>query len=194
MLGGEGVLDPQASLDLLLRVAGADVHLLLDPSALLGTRAGRAATGAFEHLLGTATDGGRTSAECAFDSATLGDSAVDELMCLHPPGPGRAALRPAFRLYVLDGTRFLSGEVDVASMDLFTLAVAGQPDPAGPVVRIDAGACTFLDPRALVVLELWAARHGVRVDLRSPDPVLGRVVAAVGRARLTVVAGPPRAR
>lgn len=194
VLGGEGVLDPQASLDLLLRVAGADVHLFLDPSPLLGTRAERAAAGAFEHLLGTATDGGRTTAECAFDSATLGESAVDELMCLHPPGPGRASLRPAFRLYVLDGTRFLSGEVDIASVDLFALAVACQPEPTGPVVRIDADACTFLDPRALAVLERWAARHGVRVHLRSHDPVLARVVAAVGRARLTVMAGPPQAR
>lgn len=124
------------------------------------------------------------SAMCGYDAAVLGAEGIAGLACLHPAEGGH---RSPFHLFARDGERLaLAGELDLASDELFRWALdrAGRRPPAA----IDLGDVAFIDHRALIALERWAQQSEDDIALERATPTVGKVVAALGLARLRVEA------
>ena len=143
------------------------------------------ALGRLEHRLDRLATTMPFSAFCAVRRDVLDDHTISQLACLHPAG---ATEHAPFRLHAAAGAdAALSGELDVATVDLFASALerAGLHDTAADVV-IDARHLDFADHRNLLLLEQLGHRRDRAVVLRSDRHLLRRLVAALGMTRVRV--------
>ncbi|MFI9383420.1 MEDS domain-containing protein [Kutzneria sp. NPDC052558] len=157
-----------------LRVAADVTTVVRKPSQL-------DAFARYEHLIDRYMTARPFAALCGYDRRELGDRAVAEVACMHPNTTRNAA---PFRLYASSDpgcSGELSGEVDLASVDLFPLALR-RAEPAvvaGDRVVLDGSRLTFIDHRGLVALDDHARERGVPVVLRTGLSTPARVIEAL---------------
>jgi anti-anti-sigma factor len=87
-----------------------------------------------------------------------------------------------------DGVLRLEGELDLAAEERAATALRNRPLTANDLV-IDLSGVTFMDSTGIRVLETVAmGPEAIRVILRSPQPLVRRVLELVGIARWPNVA------
>lgn len=164
------------------------LRVVAEITDLVRTEPGLDAVARYELQLGPATADDPFSAMCAF-SEDVGPEAAMQLACLHPSG---ADERAPFRIALgVDGVVHLSGEMDLAvapalGPNLHRLI----PDLTGMAPVIDMSAVTFIDHRALGILDSVAAAHRTTLCIEGAPPLVERITAVLDFPRLAV--GPSR--
>lgn len=127
----------------------------------------------YELALGPVVASVPFSALCAYGE-DLGPDPLAEVACVHPAGSARAP----FRLTAVDpGHARLDGEVDVTGRRAFVRTVArlDQVVDGDPLV-LDLSGTTFIDHRALMVLDASAAAGGRRFVLDGAPAIVAELV------------------
>lgn len=135
------------------------LRVAVEATDLVHTATQRETFARYEHLVDRCLLDEPFTAMCGYDGAELGEHAA-ELACLHPrTSPGAAS----FQWWAANRDDMgLSGEIDVASVDLFDLALARtMPLLARPRLAVDAHELAFIDHRGLLTLE----RHALAADM-----------------------------
>ncbi|MDQ2585430.1 MEDS domain-containing protein [Saccharothrix yanglingensis] len=161
-----------------LRVAADATSLVRTPDRL-------DAFARYEHLADRYMATHPMSAMCAYDRTELGDDAIAQLACLHPPADDATA---PFHLHARDGaSAALAGRLDAEARELWPLALERAELPAtdGEVV-VDAAGLEFVDHRNLLALAGHAERRGTTVVLRTPLSHPGHLLRLLGVARVRV--------
>ncbi|MDY7102326.1 MAG: MEDS domain-containing protein [Actinomycetota bacterium] len=190
----DGIISPGDQIDT-YAVAMADairsgytgLRVVADCTDLVGTSAGREAFARYEHLIDRRMTSTPLSGMCAYDRATLGERAADELACLHP-----VSNRPdTFGVFAIDQeTVGLRGELDGAVRPQLVRALTRVSFPHGTVV-VDATEARFLDQHALGALAGVARHRGRPVVLRTSSPAhvrLTRILGITDLVRVELVA------
>jgi MEDS: MEthanogen/methylotroph, DcmR Sensory domain len=141
----------------------------------------------YEYLVDSHMVAAPIAGMCGFDRAALTASALASIACLHPQSnTGDEVL---FRLYAGPESMVLTGELDPTGRDVFA-GVLDRVEP--PVVHgeitLDATALTYVDHRALMSLEEYAARRDAIAVLRTPLTAAARLVELLGLSRVRVEA------
>ncbi|MDT0352117.1 MEDS domain-containing protein [Pseudonocardia charpentierae] len=132
----------------------------------------------YEHQLDQFCCTHPVTAFCAYDAAALGNSAVAELVCVHPLANGD--LSPFQVCAAGDAEVALAGCVDVFCVDQFEQALqrTGVATTGGTVI-IDATDLEFIDVRGMLTLDRYAMAGGATIVLRSAPSVVTRVTELV---------------
>lgn len=184
------VIDPDHQVDEYRRATRAALsagfkgfRVAAEATAMVETPAQRDAFTRYEHRVDLMMATEPFSALCGYDTGVLGDAGVAELACLHPVDGGHAS---PFHFFARDRERLaLAGEFDLAGHDLFRWALsrtAGLDD----TLHIDIGDVDFIDHRALVLLDTWAAQQSGAVVLERATPTVRRLASVLGLERLRV--------
>jgi hypothetical protein len=132
----------------------------------------------YEHLIDLVCHQRPLTMLCAYDRTSLGDTVVAELACVHPLAYGR--LSP-FQLSADSRADVaLAGSVDTFSAVHLTTALQriGVPEPGVPLT-VDATALEFIDHRALLALDQYAAHGRTTVVLQSPPSIVQRLMTLI---------------
>lgn len=150
------------------------LRVAVDATELVRTESQREGLARYEHLIDRAIVGEPFFALCGYDGARLGIAAAAEFACLHPRISPQAA---SFQWWAdSDADMGLCGEIDVASVELFDLALRRTLPwlPRGRV-SVNAHDLGYIDHRGLLTLERQAQRHDQRVVLHTDSPVVHRL-------------------
>jgi hypothetical protein len=142
-----------------------------------------------EHLIDRFCLGHTFTGLCAYDVSVLGEDVVAEVACVHTLARGK--LSP-FRLHASRRADVaLAGSVDTFSVGHLAAALQriGVP-PLGEQVLIDASALEFIDHRALLRLDQYAARRWARLVLRSPPGMAARLMGILALRAVQLEATP----
>jgi hypothetical protein len=129
----------------------------------------------YEHLIDRLCRQRALTMLCAYDTSRLGDAAVAELACVHPMA--RGGFSP-FQLSTDPRADLaLVGSVDTFSVaDLVTALQRIDVPPPGDQALVDLTSLRFVDHRALLTLDQYAARRRSTVVLRSPPHLVPRLM------------------
>jgi anti-anti-sigma regulatory factor len=167
------------------------LRVAADVTALVRTAAQLDAFARYEHRADRLmlTSGTTLSGLCGLNRAELGTSTIAQLACLHPEGSDDVS---PFHLHATpDGDVAVSGELDLATADLFPQALdrtgvlAEGPDE----IVVDATRLRFIDHRNLIALVELAHRHHRTIVLRTCREAPARLVAALGLHAVRVEQG-----
>lgn len=132
----------------------------------------------YEHQLDRFCLGHSITVACAYDLATLGDSAAAEVVCVHPLTGSE--LSPFHVRAARTADAALAGSVDVLCADQLEQALERIGlAPSGGQAVVDASDLAFIDARGLIALERHAADNGATVLLSSPPRVVVRLAELV---------------
>ena len=129
----------------------------------------------YEHLIDRVCLARPVTMLCAYDSSLLGDAAVAELACVHRLARGNSS---PFHLSADPRADLaLAGSVDTFSATHLVTALEriGVPAP-GELRVVDSSALEFVDHRALLALDQYAARQRATVVLRSAPGIVRRLM------------------
>jgi hypothetical protein len=128
----------------------------------------------YEHLIDRLCRQHALTMLCAYDRSRLGDAAVAELACVHPMA--RGGLSPFQLTADLGADLALAGSVDTFSAaDLVTALHRIEVPPPGVRTLVDLTSLRFIDHRALLTLDQYAARRRSTLVLRSPPHLMLRL-------------------
>jgi anti-anti-sigma regulatory factor len=195
MSASDSPVDPVKELSVLASmVEGAlsagyvGMRLFVDatPRAADGDR--RAGQVCYEHQLDRFCLSNSITVVCAYDLATLGDSAAAEVECVHPLTGSELSPFHVRAAHTADIA--LAGSVDVLCAAELEQALARIGlAPTGGQAVVDASDLAFIDARGLIALERHAADNGATMLLSSPPRVVVRLAELVD-LRAVRVQGP----
>lgn len=107
----------------------------------------------------------------------LSGETVAKIACLHPTVNVDVA---RFRLCGSTVAAALSGEIDVASAQLFPAVVELALEPSGGEIVLDVRDLEFIDSRSLLYLADFARRRNATAVLVDPPGIVRQLVDALG--------------
>jgi anti-anti-sigma regulatory factor len=153
----------------------AGLRMIADDTVRLRDPQRRAQHVHLEHLIDQFCLDHAFTGLCAYDVTVLGEDVVAEVACVHALARGN--LSP-FQLHATPRADVaLAGSVDTFSVGHLATALQRIGVPAaGEQVLIDASALEFIDHRALLRLDQYAARRWATLVLRSPPRMVARLM------------------
>ncbi|GAA0485695.1 hypothetical protein Ade02nite_09260 [Paractinoplanes deccanensis] len=190
---GDGVVDPAGQVAAYTAVteealAGGytGLRVVADVTALVRTDEQRDAFARYEYIIGRYMRLAPMRAVCAYDRGELGERAVAELACLHESSHDAGV---TFQLHpgVTSAEAMLDGELDMSAEELFGTALERTDlDRAGGDVVVDGAGLRFIDHRALLALEKYAASRRTTAVLRTPTGAVARLAGLLELAHVRV--------
>jgi hypothetical protein len=188
-----GVLDPVAQTAAYVAATEDAVaagfrglRVVADATAMVRTRPRLDAFVRYEYAIGRYMRTAPLRAVCVYDRSRLGERAVAELACVHRrTNDGDVS----FQLYAgrTAAETVLTGEVDVASEDLFvTVLERADLRAAGGEVVVRAEELAFITHRCLLALQRHAERRSFTVVFRTSLPTVAAMVDLLGLNRIRV--------